>query len=210
MKTVAIGGFFHESNTFNPIITGIDDFNIFEADEFGDKKESYLLAKGMVDFFEEHSDYYKVLPLIFARAVPNGEIDRKLYQSLKDRFFELLSQGGVPDVFVLPLHGSMRIEGIGSAESDLLADIKARYPEVPIILGLDMHATITESMLAHTEGMVGFKLRHILTLGKPVFKQRKWRISSSKRKPSSAWVLKSSPTSSPVKKARRIAHPCAR
>ncbi|NLO43706.1 MAG: M81 family metallopeptidase [Candidatus Cloacimonetes bacterium] len=157
MKTVAIGGFFHESNTFNPIITGIDDFNIFEADEFGDKKESYLLAKGMVDFFEEHSDYYKILPLIFARAVPNGEIDRKLYQSLKDRFFELLSQGGVPDVFVLPLHGSMRIEGIGSAESDLLADIKARYPEVPIILGLDMHATITESMLAHTEGMVGFK-----------------------------------------------------
>lgn len=157
MKTVAIGGFFHESNTFNPIITGIEDFNIFEGHEYEDKKDSYLLAKGMVDFFEERKDYYKILPLIFARAVPNGEIDRDLYQSLKVRFFELLSQDETPDIFVLPLHGSMRIEGIGSAESDLLKDIKARYPNVPIVLGLDMHATITQSMLSHTAGMVGFK-----------------------------------------------------
>jgi len=66
MKTVAIGGFFHESNTFNPIITGLEDFNIFEGDEYEDKKNSYLLAKGMVDFFEERKDYYKVLPLFFA------------------------------------------------------------------------------------------------------------------------------------------------
>lgn len=157
MKTVAIGGFFHESNTFNPIITGVEDFHIFEGDEVYVAGASYPLAKGMVDFFGEHNDQYRILPLIFARAVPNGEIDSALYQKLKDRFFELLSQGGEPDIFVLPLHGSMRVKGIGSAESDLLKDIASRYPNVPIILGLDMHATITHTMLELSTAMVGFK-----------------------------------------------------
>lgn len=157
MKTIAIGGFFHESNTFNPIITGVDDFFIFEGDAIFSQGHSYLLAKGMVDYFAPLEGYH-ILPLVFARAVPNGEVDFELYQILKARFFALLdAASAAPDLFLLPLHGSMRVQHIGSAETDLLQAIKAHYPHTPIVLGLDMHATITPQMLRLSNAITGFK-----------------------------------------------------
>lgn len=155
MKTIAIGGFFQESNSFNPIITGAEDFIIFEGDALYAQGAKYPSAQGIADYFLKREDC-RILPLIFARAVPNGEISLPLYQMLKARFFELLD-GKMPDIFVLPLHGSMRIEKLGSAESDLLHEIRRRYPTVPIVCALDMHATITNIMLANTQAMVGYK-----------------------------------------------------
>lgn len=155
MKTVAIGGFFHESNTFNPIITSREDFIIFESAALYTQGDKYPSAQGIADYFLNREGY-RILPLIFARAVPNGEISLPLYLEIKARFFELLSDE-VPDIFVLPLHGSMRIEKLGSAESDILQEIKRRYPYTPIVCALDMHATITDTMLENTHAMVGYK-----------------------------------------------------
>lgn len=153
---IAIGGFFHESNTFNPIITGEEDFVIFYSDEIYKNRNAYLLAKGIIEYFEGKSEY-EMLPLVFAKAVPNGEINKELYLSLKDRFFKMLEQAGEIDAFVLALHGSMRVYQIGSAETDLLNSIREKYPKVPIYAGLDMHATMTEAMLKTAEAYVGFK-----------------------------------------------------
>jgi microcystin degradation protein MlrC len=156
MKNIAVGGFFHESNTFNPIITGAEDFIVFEGDEIYSKGELYPQAKGIVDYLLEKPEY-SVTPLVFARAVPNGEVDTEFYTGIKDRFFEMLDAAPKPDAFVLALHGSMRVKGIGSAESDLLLAIKARYPEVPIFCGLDMHATFTWTMFDTLAACVGYK-----------------------------------------------------
>lgn len=153
---VAIGGFFHESNTFNPIITGPEDFIVFREEEIYKNRNAYLLAKGIIEYFETLSDYV-MIPLVFAKAVPNGEISKEFYLKIKNDFFAVLDRSEKPDIFVLALHGSMRIENIGSAESDLLSEIGVRYPDIPVFCGLDMHATITESMLKYSMGMVGFK-----------------------------------------------------
>jgi len=156
MKHIAVGGFFHESNTFNPIVTGIEDFLIFEGAEIYANRDAYLLAKGIIEYFEARPEY-EIIPLVFARAVPNGEVDEALYRSLKQRFFSLLAEVPQVDAFVLALHGSMRVKNIGSAESDLLDAIKARYPAIPIFCGLDMHATLTEEMLSAATALTGFK-----------------------------------------------------
>ena len=156
MKHIAIGGFFHESNSFNPIITGAEDFLIFEGDEIHTQGVNYLQAKGIADFFGDKEDC-RLIPLVFARAVPNGLVEEALYLKLKDRFFELLEDHPRPDIFVLALHGSMRVQHIGSAETDLLEAIKARYPDLPIVCGLDMHATVTQKMLQLATAMVGYK-----------------------------------------------------
>ncbi len=153
---VAIGGFFHESNTFNPIITRAEDFIVFQGEEIYENRNSYLLAKGFVEYFEAKPEY-EMIPLVFAKAVPNGEIDQDYYLSLKARFFELLAKEKDIDIFVLALHGSMRVKNIGSAESDLLQSINQTYPYIPIFCGLDMHARVTDHMLKYAKGFVGFK-----------------------------------------------------
>lgn len=153
---IAVGGFFHESNTFNPIVTTEQDFVVFEGAAIYSQGSSYLLAKGIVDYFADNAAY-RIIPLNFARAVPNGEVELDFYLRLKARFFELLASEGKIDAFVLALHGSMRVQQLGSAESDLLISIKEKYPLVPIICGLDMHATITEAMLDTATALTGFK-----------------------------------------------------
>lgn len=156
MKRIAIGGFFHESNNISPLACTARDFIIFEGDELYQNKQAYPLAGGMLDYFEGREDVELIL-LNFARAVPNGEVEQELYHRLKGRFFALLDKAERPDLFLLPLHGSMRVKDIGSAETDLLKEIEKRYPKVPIICGLDMHATVTKEMLKLTEALVGFK-----------------------------------------------------
>ena len=153
---IAVGGFFHESNTFNPIVTTEQDFVIFEGDAIYSQGESYLLAKGIVDYFRDSKEY-RIVPLNFARAVPNGEMELDFYLRLKARFFELLAAESSIDAFVLALHGSMRVKTLGSAESDLLKSIREKYPATPIFCGLDMHATITKTMLETAQGLTGFK-----------------------------------------------------
>ena len=87
---IAIGGFFHESNTFNPIITGPEDFIVFEKEDIYANKNAYLIAKGIIDYFED-KEAYQLIPLIFAKAVPNGEIDKDFYMKLKKCFFDYQS-----------------------------------------------------------------------------------------------------------------------
>ncbi|HNX00777.1 MAG TPA: M81 family metallopeptidase [Candidatus Cloacimonadota bacterium] len=153
---IAIGGFFHESDTFNPIITGIDDFIIFDRQEIFPNRNSYLIVKGIIEYFEKLPQY-QLIPLVFAKAVPNGEVDEGLYRDLKAKFFRYLEEEPPFDAFVLALHGSMRVKNIGSAETDLLRDIHHQYPNIPVFCGLDMHATITDEMLRYATALTGFK-----------------------------------------------------
>lgn len=153
---IVTAGFFHESNSFNPIVTGPEEFLVFDRDEIYANKNAYLIAKGIIDFFEGKSDC-NLYPLLFAKAVPNGEIDESFYNHLKSIFLRHLSEIKHVDAFVLALHGSMRVKNIGSAETDLLKSIRKDFPETPIYCALDMHATITKDMLSMVTAMNGFK-----------------------------------------------------
>lgn len=109
-KRVFTGGFHHESDTFNPIITGKEDIRVTrgaELLEMGGKSSisgivETLLASGC-----------EVVPGLFARAVPNGEWDRDYFMLLKDEFIKDLKAALPVDALCLSLHGSMRVENLG-------------------------------------------------------------------------------------------------
>ncbi len=153
-KRVFTGGFHHESDTFNPIITGKEDIRVTrgaELLEMGGKSSisgivETLLASGC-----------EVVPGLFARAVPNGEWDRDYFMLLKDEFIKDLKAALPVDALCLSLHGSMRVENLGEAEGYLLEEIRALVPDIPIITTLDMHATVTERMMDNADCFVGYK-----------------------------------------------------
>jgi len=155
MKIIT-AGFHHESNTFNPIITDSIDFNIYRGNEIYDGIKTYESVRGVVETLESY-DGYEVIPTLFARAVPNGEVSNKLYYSLKEEMMEMMRKIENPDAITLALHGSMRVEGLGEAEGDLLEAIRFLFPGVPIIVALDMHATISEKMLSNVDAFCGYK-----------------------------------------------------
>lgn len=153
-KRIFIGGLHHESDTFNPIITGRDDIWVTRG-------EDLLASKGRSSVNGIIATLtcagYEVIPSLIARAVPNGVWDRAYYLELKEELLTALREAGDIDGISLSLHGSMRVDGIGEAEQDLLKAIREIHPKLPIITSLDMHATLTKRMFSALDGMVGYK-----------------------------------------------------
>jgi len=154
MKRVVVGGMHHESNTFNPILAGWQDIRIRRGAEMLSPIQDDSIG-GVVSTLLEAG--YEVVPTLIARAVPNGEWEREVYETLKEELLTALQSAGEIDAICLSLHGSMRVHGLGEAEGDLLSAIRKIQPTVPLITSLDMHATITDAMLASADGFVGYK-----------------------------------------------------
>ncbi|HEY8364698.1 MAG TPA: M81 family metallopeptidase [Haloplasmataceae bacterium] len=155
MKRVLVAGFMHESNSFNPIVTTEKDFKII----YGEELFSYLRNDdsifGIVRTFQ--SVGYKVIPTVYARAVPNGEVDYDFYIRLINDIIERAKNIYRFDAITLALHGSMRVKGIGDAEGYFLEELRKLFPNIPIISALDMHTTMTKRMFDNCDGFVGYK-----------------------------------------------------
>ena len=79
MKRILVGCINHESNGFNPIITGINDFVIFRGKEvLTNGLKPYYSSTGIIETIQKWG--WEVVPAITARAVPNGLVDYNLYQ----------------------------------------------------------------------------------------------------------------------------------
>lgn len=150
---VLVGGLHHESDTFNPIITTEKDVRILRGEELINHRGEDSIT-GIIETLK--SNNIEVVPTLLARAVPNGEWDPVLYESLKSEIIEKAMENKV-DGICLALHGSMRIKGKGEAEGDILESIRKIYPHTPIVTSLDMHATVSKKMLDNADAFVGYK-----------------------------------------------------
>ena len=156
---ILVGGISHESNTLNPIITGRDDFAVFTGEEILDRGMlPHYSSTGIIETLEEAG--CTVIPTVIARAVPNGVVSKKLFYELKAEMLRMAKQAaaeGTVDGICLGLHGSMKVEDTGCAEEIILAELRELFPAIPLTVALDMHATITEKMVANADGFVGYK-----------------------------------------------------
>lgn len=152
-KRVFVGGLHHESDTFNPIITGKEEIWVTRGQDLFTKKESSY--SGIINTLVAAG--YEVIPSLVARAVPNGVWDHEYYQELKAELLACLKEAGKIDAICMSLHGSMRVDKIGEAEQDLLEAIRVLHPITPLITSLDMHATLTRRMRHAADGFVGYK-----------------------------------------------------
>lgn len=157
-KRILTAAMHHESNTFNPIITDDEDFSIAEGDEIFQHLRANDSLSGII--YTLLGMGWEVVPTVSARAVPNGVVRRGLYEDIKagiiSRAKGALREGPI-DALTLSLHGSMRVEGIGEAEGDLLESLRNLFPEVPIIASLDMHTTMSRRMHQLCDAFVGYK-----------------------------------------------------
>lgn len=191
MKRIAIAGLHHESNSFNPIVTGEKDFSVlYDAAVLGHLRSNDAIT-GIVNVFKEND--IDIVPTLMARAVPNGDVDQDFYLHLKESILKRLVRAHEVrplDAICLALHGSMRVVGIGDAEGDLLEAIRAHFKDLPIFSSLDMHATLSQKMYTHCDGFVGFKTApHVdcTETGAHAARLTLWALKTGKR-PKKAWV----------------------
>ena len=157
-KRIFITGFWHETNTFAPTRTGLDDFHAYQYAE-GD-----VLFEAFADTNTEIGGVMNaameldlnLIPGLFAGAVPSGMIKREAYQTILDRTLELLEDVGEIDGMLVHVHGAAVAEGAPEADADYLFALRRRLPLVPIVATFDLHANMSDGLVAAVDGLIGY------------------------------------------------------
>lgn len=148
MKILA-GSFQCESNTFCPDKVKVEDFEVFDGDTVLDKMAS-------TSVFAEAGA--KVVPILYASALPGGVVMREAFEYFRDRFFDMVRMHKDADGIYLYLHGSMYVEGIGSGELAMVKAIRDVIgPECPVSLAMDFHANIPVELAGLVNAVNGFR-----------------------------------------------------
>jgi microcystin degradation protein MlrC len=149
MLRVAVGGFAHETNTFSPRKT---DLNEFEAEEIRRGSEIEKAAGtrttpgGFVDAIAADPEL-ELVPIIVSSAIPGGVVTKRAVETIEGELAEGLKREQ-PDSVVLFLHGAMVTELSDDGEGETLARVReAVGPDVPVMMVLDCHANVTQKMV---------------------------------------------------------------
>ncbi|WP_318012854.1 M81 family metallopeptidase [Mesorhizobium sp. ES1-6] len=153
---VLVGRFWHESNGFNPQPTLAADFQILEGQALlAAASSSGSTLAGIIQQLAKGGA--RVLPSISVVAPPSGLVDHAFFTAVKERLVNDAIEHK-PDAIALELHGAMGTTLIEDAEGDLLAALREAVGEtVPIGIGLDLHAHMTDAMLTAVDICIACK-----------------------------------------------------
>jgi microcystin degradation protein MlrC len=158
---IGIAFFYHESHSFSPMKTEIEQFRnegYFIGDEIYD---AYTGTKtevgGFLDVLNEEEEV-EIVPLLCAAAIPSGIVSAEAYAIIEEQMLESIHQAGKLDGLLLALHGAMVVEHLFDPEEHLLGKIRTLIgPDVLIATTLDMHANLSPKMIEYTPLHFGFK-----------------------------------------------------
>ncbi len=146
-----------ETNTFAPIPT---DRHSFAAQYFppGTHPPTPTLCSAPI-VVARHlaAEGHEVIEGTSAWAEPAGIVGRATYEHLRDEILGQLQAALPVDVILFGLHGCMVAHGYDDCEGDLLARARALAPNAVIGAELDLHAHLTDAMVANADFLVAFK-----------------------------------------------------
>jgi microcystin degradation protein MlrC len=145
-RRLLVGRIYHESHAFSPSITGADQFSelcgetmLRNADKNGTTLGGIITratAQGL-----------EIIPSLSISAPPGGLVDHDFYRSVRDELIGIAKANDF-DAIALELHGAMATTQLPDAEGDLLTHLRiAVGPAMPIAIGLDLHAHLSDAML---------------------------------------------------------------
>ncbi len=157
---VLIGAIGHESNTFTPFPTTLEDFHVLYGSDLLTRPLHRSSLDGIVTTLQAHD--VELVPTIAAGAMPGGVVEHSAYETFKQAVLREADASYVDGV-CLYLHGAMRAQGadkehpVDYCENDLLRELRAKLgPDVPITIALDMHANIVAEMVENVDAMVAY------------------------------------------------------
>ena len=158
-KRIFITGIWHETNTFAATQTGLDDFHAYqyaEGDEiFAAFADTNTEIGGAMNAAIELD--LNLVPGLFAGAVPSGLITAAAFNTLVERTLELLMGAGDVDGVLVHLHGAAVADGVPEADAAILAAIRQQLPpDIPIVATFDLHANLSEALIAGADALVGY------------------------------------------------------
>lgn len=164
MTRIAIAGFVHETNTFAPMLTPLEEFG------FGRSSDDYLTGEQLLDMRGKKFNYaicgyvdgldelgYEIVPILDCNAQPAGAVTSNAFETVMARILAGLSEVLPVDGVLLNLHGAMVTEPNLDGETEIIRRVKAVVGDVPVVVTLDLHGNMTRESFDMSAGMVGYR-----------------------------------------------------
>jgi microcystin degradation protein MlrC len=156
---VGIVALLQESNTF---IDGRTTFAHFEQELLAEGEE---VRRRLADAHHETGGFFQGLaeakleavPVFAARALPYGVVEAAAFDALLTRMHAALDQAGRLDGLLVAPHGATVSENHADADGHWLGRLRARFPRLPIIGTLDLHANLSPAMVAACDALIAYR-----------------------------------------------------
>lgn len=164
MAVIAVGGFQHETNTFAPSKADYATFAqggawppLAEGDGIATRLSgANIPAAGALAAL--HAAGKRASGLVWAAASPTAHVTADAFERIVGTLTQRLAQAGAIDGVYLDLHGAMVTEHLDDGDGEILARVRRIVgPKVPIVASLDLHANVTQRMLACADGLVAYR-----------------------------------------------------
>jgi len=166
MTRILIAGYQHETNTFAPSLADWAAFNC------GESFPAYMRGQTVIDqmtginmpisgFMDAAKRWqWELVPSAWAGATPSSYVTQEAFENIAAAILEdirhALPQG--LDGIYLDLHGAAVAEHADDSEGELLTRIRQLVgPAMPIVASLDLHANVTQRMLAQSDALVSYR-----------------------------------------------------
>jgi microcystin degradation protein MlrC len=154
---VGILGFQHESNTFAPMSTDIDQFTIAVGRELVSRwGSSHSEVAGFLKGLEVEG--LEAVPLYMATATPSGTVTADAFEQIADSIQGALETAPALDGLLVAPHGA----GVSERERDMdgfwLQGVRKIVGEdLPMICTLDLHANVSPQMIEACDATIAYR-----------------------------------------------------
>jgi microcystin degradation protein MlrC len=156
---IAIAGFMHESNTFNPLRTDRAAFEgqslTFGHDLLDEWRDAHHEVGGFIR--SAKSEKYQPIPIVMAWATPAGPVTDEVFDEVTSHLIEGIRREN-PDGLLLALHGAMVTESHLDADGEIVARLRTAFgPAFPIAVTLDLHGNLSQRLIDNCDLAVAYR-----------------------------------------------------
>lgn len=163
-RRIAILGFSLETNRFAPAC-GATEFKqrgLYYGDEITEhaRREAPVIDSGICGFYKimDVTGPWQPVPIAHASAHPNGPADQDFFDTFLQSVQIGLQDAGSLDGVYICEHGAGLATEDDDPDGTLFALARKKVgPDVPIIATLDLHANVSETMLANADMLISYR-----------------------------------------------------
>jgi microcystin degradation protein MlrC len=156
---IAVAGFMHESNTFNPLRT---DRAAFAAQglAFGpalldEWANAHHEVGGFLAGVRDGGD--EPVPLVMAWATPAGPVADAVLDEITAYLIDEVRRQR-PDGLLLALHGAMVAESYLDGDGEVVSRLRRTLgPEFPLVVTLDLHGNLSQQLIDNCHATVAYR-----------------------------------------------------
>ena len=147
-----------EVSTFNPVLSGYEDFAIRRGDEILQYHRRVRNEVGGAVSVFDATPGVELVPAGSAIFITSGgTLADTAFQRIAGELLACVKAAPSVDGVYFSLHGAMATQSEGDPEGWLLAEVRKILGEqVPVVISLDLHGILTDRMLEHSDAAVAF------------------------------------------------------